>query len=52
MMWIKEPYGGRFRTAYWRYRCPECNNWQTYGETPYCPFCGAKMDDERKKDNA
>ena len=26
-----------------RYVCSQCGNWQTYGKTPFCPNCGAKM---------
>ena len=26
-----------------RFYCSECGNWQTYGETDYCPSCGARM---------
>ena len=26
-----------------RYVCSQCGNWQTYGRTPFCPNCGAKM---------
>lgn len=39
--WIKEEMDSfldRFR-----YRCSCCNDWQTYGRTKYCPFCGKKM---------
>lgn len=27
-----------------RLTCPACWKWQTYGETPYCPNCGRKVD--------
>ena len=27
-----------------RWYCSECGEWQTYGKTPYCPYCGAKME--------
>ena len=26
-----------------RWYCQKCGNWQTYGETRYCPECGARM---------
>ena len=29
------------------YDCSACHNWQAWGDyecTPYCPYCGAKMD--------
>ena len=26
-----------------RFYCSECGSWQTYGETDFCPSCGAKM---------
>ena len=29
-----------------RWYCPECEKWQTYGETPYCPYCGAHLMDD------
>lgn len=33
-----------FRT---RFYCTACGGWNTYGETKFCPDCGAKM--ERKE---
>ena len=38
--WIREktPYGYAHT-----YCCSECGNWQSYGRTPFCPNCGAKM---------
>ncbi len=27
-----------------RFYCSECEDWQTYGKTPYCPYCGKKME--------
>lgn len=26
-----------------RWFCPECNQYQTYGRTPFCPNCGADL---------
>lgn len=26
-----------------RFYCSECGEWQTYGMTSYCPFCGKPM---------
>lgn len=26
-----------------RFYCSKCNEWQSYGETRFCPSCGAKM---------
>ena len=26
-----------------RWYCSECGDWNTNGETPFCPECGAKM---------
>lgn len=26
-----------------RFICSECKDWQTYGQTKYCPNCGARM---------
>ena len=41
--WITErPEPGDF--AYRRYTCSACGTWQTYGKTPYCPYCGARME--------
>lgn len=34
-----------------RFYCSECGNWQTYGETGFCPNCGAKMESEGENDN-
>lgn len=30
-----------------RYICSECGDWQTYGETKFCPNCGMPMGKER-----
>ena len=32
-----------------RYCCSECGNWQSYGRTPFCPNCGAKMSVRRTR---
>lgn len=32
-----------------RFYCSECGSWQTYGETGFCPNCGAKMESEGGK---
>lgn len=32
-----------------RFYCSACGSWQTYGETRYCPDCGAKMTKEETK---
>lgn len=29
------------------WRCSECGRRQTYGTTPYCPYCGHKMEVKR-----
>lgn len=29
-----------------RYYCTACECWNTYGETEFCPHCGAKMEGE------
>ena len=29
-----------------RFYCSACGSWNTYGETDYCPDCGAKMKKE------
>ena len=31
-----------------RFYCSECGDWQTYGETKFCPECGCAM--ERSED--
>lgn len=47
--WIKRTVddpndiAGWFRT---RYECSACGEWQTYGETKYCPNCGKPMQKE------
>lgn len=33
------------------YRCSICDS-PNWGETPYCPMCSAKMDGERRKEDA
>ena len=36
------------RTWDWRmFYCSECGDWQTYGETKFCPNCGMPMGKER-----
>lgn len=38
------------RTFDWRrFVCPYCSKWQTYGETPYCPYCGHKVEKNEEK---
>ena len=32
-----------------RFYCSECGDWQTYGETNFCPECGSAM--ERSEQN-
>ena len=29
-----------------RYKCPSCGREWSYGETPYCPYCGVKLDEK------
>ena len=41
--WIKNVDDRRSWTRV-RFICSECGKWQSYGETDYCPRCGAKMD--------
>lgn len=36
----QEPAGFKLR-----WRCTACDNWQTYGQTFFCPYCGARMID-------
>lgn len=31
-----------------RFYCPACGQWQTYGESKYCPNCGARVDKSKK----
>lgn len=35
-----------------RFYCPDCHDWQTYGEPAFCPMCGAYMliDEEDEDD--
>lgn len=48
---VEEPKTGKWtvdenreRTFdYRRFYCSCCGNWTTYGESDYCPNCGAKM---------
>lgn len=41
--WIKDDYG-----YFYRFHCSECGHEHDSPEyiTPYCPHCGAKMDEE------
>lgn len=25
-----------------RFYCGDCGDWNTYGKTPFCPYCGKK----------
>lgn len=34
-----------------RYYCSECGGWNTYGESDFCPRCGADMRSEPKKES-
>lgn len=41
--WIKKTVNDPNDIAGWlrtRYECSACGEWQTYGETKYCPNCG------------
>lgn len=31
-----------------KYYCSHCGDWNTYGETPYCMWCGWPMSVEKK----
>ena len=44
--WIKKTVNDPNDIAGWlrtRYECSACGEWQTYGETKYCPNCGKLM---------
>ncbi len=34
--------GGMFMNRRWY--CGDCGEWNTYGETPFCPYCGKKKE--------
>ena len=34
-----------------RFYCSACGDWQSYGKTTYCPYCGARMDEESYIEN-
>lgn len=42
--WIEERSGKALDLV--RYHCSECGRWQTWSNFPYCPNCGARMDDD------
>lgn len=33
-----------------KFFCSVCGDWQTYGETNYCPMCGAQMISRRTEE--
>ena len=33
-----------------RFYCSACGNWTTYGESKFCPNCGARMTKSDSKD--
>lgn len=38
------------RTWDWRrFVCPHCGDWQTYGQTPFCPYCGKPVEKNDKE---
>lgn len=41
---IDNEYPVMMRTGW---RCSECGRRETYGTTPYCPYCGRKMEVKR-----
>lgn len=46
---------GHWESLYWAfdyYRCSECGFEQKLEEFPYCPNCGAKMDEESGEDDS
>lgn len=38
---VENGMGGTYRERRWY--CSACGKWQTYGETDFCPNCGARM---------
>ena len=47
--WRKEVDNSR-RWDRVRFYCSSCGEWQTYGETPYCPYCGCEMEIEEHEE--
>ena len=41
---IDNDYPVMMRTGW---RCSKCGRRESYGRTPYCPYCGAKMEAKR-----
>ena len=35
-----------------RWYCPHCGRWQTYGEVPFCPYCGHPVKTDEPVTNA
>lgn len=31
-----------------RFYCGDCGSWNTYGPTPYCPYCGKQKHDTQE----
>ena len=42
--WIVKPDVSEKSHCSERYYCSKCGKWNSYGETNYCPNCGAKME--------
>ena len=48
--WIRLPDGWDGIDEYERYKCSVCNQLNSWGDTPFCRWCGADMRKRRKSD--
>lgn len=47
--WLKKKATDDFLLGLNVYTCSNCETEWRYGETPFCPWCGAKMNMEENK---
>lgn len=48
--WIRLPDGWDGVDEYERYKCSVCNQPNSWGDTPFCKWCGADMRERRESE--